>query len=181
MTATPSQPQSPCIASLGAAAIAAQNRHHHPRAPPTFFPTTSPAFNLALDVGAPGAVAPAMAQPNAEPVEDYEYVAVLPCPLPGQGRGRLNELEGADTATVMNRSRPTSRCCRTWLPALSPALPSTAQVSRPPFLIPEPILGSPSPEASWVLTSCSVPYRCHQGEQPLRPCRAEIPLPSTSR
>lgn len=41
-------------------------------------PTTSPIFNLALDVGAPGAVASTMAQPNAEPVEDYEYVVAVP-------------------------------------------------------------------------------------------------------
>ena len=60
----------------------AQNRHHRTSHRPPFPPTTSPTFNLALDVGAPGAVASPMAQPNAEPEDDYEYVAILHCRRP---------------------------------------------------------------------------------------------------
>jgi len=67
------------IASLGASP---QNlgRAHLTNLPPT----TTLTFTLALDVGAPGAVASPMAQPNAEPVEDYECVAALPLPAINQ-------------------------------------------------------------------------------------------------
>jgi hypothetical protein len=73
-----------------------------------------------------------MAQPNAEPVEDYEYVAAMPYLRLAKRWTEEESYSGADTATVMNRSRPTSRWCRTWLPARSPVLPSTAQVGLPP-------------------------------------------------
>jgi hypothetical protein len=73
----------PYIASLGASAIAAQKLHCAP--PSHLLPTTNFIFTLALDVGAPGAVASPMAQPNAEPVEDYECVAALPCRRSAKG------------------------------------------------------------------------------------------------
>jgi hypothetical protein len=65
---------SSCIASLSASALAAQKLYQTSPAP--LYPTASSIFTLALDLGAPGAVASAMAQPNAEPEEDYEYVAI---------------------------------------------------------------------------------------------------------
>lgn len=60
-----------------ASAIAAPNSIRASHAP--LLPTKPLTFTVALDVGAPGAVASPMAQPNAEPVEDYECVDTLPC------------------------------------------------------------------------------------------------------
>ena len=117
-----------------------------------------------------------MAQPNAEPEDDYEYVAILHCRRPAKGKRPENRLLGSLTRSSYESLPPNFSLLQNMAAGAFAGIAEHC-ASKHSFAH----TGYLWLSLDQLLTSCSVSDRCDQGERALRPCQTDIHAERTAQ